>query len=232
LDLRWAAEAGKRRRGTSAQPRQGSDKQASSGCSPMRQIAHSSSPDSPRTATPVVLQARRAASTSADVKHGTASLFASSARTGIDGTEIRAARAAAAITPATSLRPRCVWYHAGSGSRGSAAKGWAPAARSTSAMATLAASCSGVRTLKPFLLRRGSAPPSRRTRTASSEPEAAAACRAVVGAVRCPARMRIKGDDRTTALGEETRGRSSATCSAWPRAAAATNAMSSSRSET
>lgn len=133
-----------------------------------------------------------------------------------------AARAAAAMKPATSGRPCCLWYHTGSGSRGSDGDGFAPAANSAPATAQSAASCRGVRERRPLCGLRGSAPPARSTCTAVKLPEAAAAWRGVV-ALPPPCAERL-----ARALGEEASGNKRTISSISPRHAATSKATSSS----
>mmetsp|Transcript_4368 Transcript_4368/g.12017 ORF Transcript_4368/g.12017 Transcript_4368/m.12017 type:complete len:304 (-) Transcript_4368:120-1031(-) len=137
-------------------------------------------------------------------------------------------RAAAAMMSATFCLPRCLWYHTGSGSLGSRATGEAPAASRTLATATLAASCSGVSMRRPLCLLLGSAPPSSSTLTASTEPLAAAACRAVVACTGLPLPLILCA----STFGEVACSSSSRTSSAAPRPAAVTSVVSSLRRET
>eukprot|EP00427_Karlodinium_veneficum_P065764 CAMPEP_0169317270 /NCGR_PEP_ID=MMETSP1017-20121227/6625_1 /TAXON_ID=342587 /ORGANISM="Karlodinium micrum, Strain CCMP2283" /LENGTH=232 /DNA_ID=CAMNT_0009411391 /DNA_START=337 /DNA_END=1038 /DNA_ORIENTATION=- len=115
-----------------------------------------------------------------------------------------------------------------SGSRGSNAVGAAFAASKASATSSVEASCNGLNMRKPLRLAHGSAPPVSSTRTASSAPIAAAACKAVVA---CPCILPLPFAHART-FGDEARVKVSATSAASPRAAALTKATSSSSVET
>mmetsp|Transcript_43048 Transcript_43048/g.119047 ORF Transcript_43048/g.119047 Transcript_43048/m.119047 type:complete len:222 (+) Transcript_43048:315-980(+) len=161
-----------------------------------RRIGPVMRPPASRSVAPVVLQACRAAETCAADMDGMAfraappPTLAISLPTALGALRGRrtpplplgtspsrhcAARATAVMSAATSGRPCCLWYHAGSGSRGSVEMGDAPAASKSSATATFAASCKGVIMRRPFCLLAGFAPPMRRTRTHSTAPCALAA---------------------------------------------------------